>query len=74
MLSADVQGLMQSIATELAFVETSGATSIKQIGEYVLRIKRLYGTAPASEINEELNWFDFAQQTEFLGLDFLPTD
>ena len=65
---------MQSIATELAFVETSGATSLKQIGEYVLRIKRLYGTAPASDINEELNWFDFAQQTEFQGLEFLPAE
>jgi two-component system chemotaxis sensor kinase CheA len=74
MLPNDVQSIMQSIATELAFVETSGASSLKQIGEFVLQIKRTYGTTNAYNINEELNWFDFAQQTEYQGLDFLPID
>ncbi len=73
-LFVDAQAVMQGIATELAFVDTNSQPGLRKISASLLQLKQLYGTASASDINEELNWFDCTSQTELLGLDSLSSD
>ena len=61
----NAQPLLQDIATELAFVETHGAASLKHISQSIADLKLLSNPTATPNILEEISWFETTMRTGF---------
>ncbi len=64
--------LLQAIATELAFVEVSSASSLEQIAQAVAQLARSAGPGASTELAAELGWFESAPRAEWAASEALP--